>query len=343
MSEHLSESERNEMRELIKRLQELEVKSTSSTVSESPFQQTETIDRLISKFVPIPKLEIPKVSEILKSRESEIGPPEETVITTRSVSSKPPPTTKLPTIDLPKFDGNDFEEFLKRWHRWLRLSGLQAETDQSKCDWLIEACVPKVRKLVETVADQHDCDLIRVLKSLSNLYPKLENDLTLRARLEKITPLPANPDPELVAQLTLEIQEVFVRLSPTAMSDQDKLLILVKKINSKTWSELRSDRYYKQRTSTFLELKDALLEKSQEDWLERNLAQQKKQTLNPLDQPESQPFHQHPKSGKGKGKGQGKGKGKGGEKRDPVDSRFSATIQCSFCGKVGHYIDKCWT
>ena len=260
------------------------------------------------------------------------------------MSSKPPPTTKLPTIDLPKFDGNDFEEFLKRWHRWLRLSGLQAETDQSKCDWLIEACVPKVRKLVETVVDQHDCDLICVLKSLSNLYPKLENDLTLRARLEKITPLPANPDPELVAQLTLEIQEVFVRLSPTAMSDQDKLLILVKKINSKTWSELRSDRYYKQRTSTFLELKDALLEKSQEDWLERNLAQQKKQTLNPLDQPKSQPFHQHPKSGKGKGKGkgQGKGKGKGGGKRDPVDSRFSATIQCSFCGKVGHYIDTCW-
>ena len=82
------------------------------------------------------------------------------MITTRSVSSNPPPTTKLPTIDLPKFDGNDFEEFLKRWHRWLRLSGLQAETDESKCDWLIEAYVPRVRKLVETVADQHDCDLI---------------------------------------------------------------------------------------------------------------------------------------------------------------------------------------
>ena len=91
-----------------------------------------------------------------------------------------------------------------------------------------------------------------------------------------------------------------------------------------------------------MELKDALLEKSQEDWLERNLTQQKKQTLNPLDNPESQASHQFPESGKGKGKGQGKGKGKGGEKRDLVDSRFSATIQCTFCGKVGHYIDKCW-
>ena len=69
------------------------------------------------------------------------------------------------------------------------------------------------------MVDQHDCDLICVLKSLSNLHPKLENDLTLKARLEKITPLLANPDPELVAQLTLEIQEVFIRLSQTAMSD----------------------------------------------------------------------------------------------------------------------------
>ena len=346
MSLHLSESEATEMRLLISRLRELEVRSTTSGSTESPFTQTESVSKLIAKFeVKIPVI-APETEDPGKSPEVE-GPtdvPSEPIPTTRVVHPRSSLTTKLPSIELPKFDGNDFEEFLKRWHRWLRLSGLQLEPDLSKCDWLIEACTPKVRRLVETVVDQHNSDLIPVLRQLSSLYPKLENDLTLRAKLDRITPLPPNPDPELVAQLALEIEEVFVRLSPSAMSDQDKLLILVKKIHAKTWSELRSDRYYKQRTSTFLDLKEALLEKSQEDWLERNLTQQKKQTLNPLDQPESLNPHQHPKpnSGKGKGKGLGKGKGKGGEKRDPVDSRFSATIQCSFCGKVGHYIDKCW-
>ena len=129
MSDHLTEREQTEMRQLIKRLQEIEVKSITSITSESPFQQTETIERLISKFGTESK-----VPESLKFPEIEVeGPTAEPVLTTRSVSSKPPPTTELPTIDLPKFDGNDFEEFLKRWHRWLRLSGLQAETDQSKC------------------------------------------------------------------------------------------------------------------------------------------------------------------------------------------------------------------
>jgi hypothetical protein len=46
--------------------------------------------------------------------------------------------------------------------------------------------------------------------------------------------------------------------------------------------------------------------------------------------------------GQGKG-GQGGrgGRGKGG-KGEPSQNKFSATISCKFCGKVGHYIDQCW-
>jgi hypothetical protein len=264
-----------EIQAMMKRLKELELRSTGSSLSESPFQQTETVERLIAKFAP--PLEIPKVP-VIDVPETDPDNPEPIAQTSRSIIPKPQhaPTTKLPSIDLPKFDGSDFEEFLKRYERWLRLSGLRNENDQVKCDWLIEACVPKIRRLVETIVDQHDSDLVAVLKALTGLFPKLENDLTLRARLEKLSPLPSNPDPESVAQLILEISEVFSRLSATAISDQDKLLILVRKIHGKTWSEMRSDRYYKSRTSNFYDLKEALLEKAQEDWLERNLTQQKK-------------------------------------------------------------------
>jgi hypothetical protein len=60
-------------------------------------------------------------------------------------------SAKLPAIPLPTFDGSDFENFLKEFERWLRLSGIQESPDQLKIDWLIQACSPKVKTLVEKV------------------------------------------------------------------------------------------------------------------------------------------------------------------------------------------------
>ena len=74
-------------------------------------------------------------------------------------------------------------------------------------------------------------------------------------------------------------------MSPGALGDQEKLLLLAKKIHPKTFQELRLDRFYKRRTESFQELKSALLEKSQEDWIERQLFHQKKQSLTVLNDP----------------------------------------------------------
>ena len=42
---------------------------------------------------------------------------------------------KLPAVILPSFDGQNLEEFLKNWERWLRLSGAQSTDDKFKIDW----------------------------------------------------------------------------------------------------------------------------------------------------------------------------------------------------------------
>lgn len=189
---------------------------------------------------------------------------------------------KLPAVKLPVFDGSDLDGFLKDWERWLRLSGVQETSDAYKLDWLLESCTPKVKKLVEKVVEEKQSDLFAVLSQLETLFPKLENDLTLRASLEKISQLPVSPDPAAVAQLFLELEEVFARLSSRAMSDQEKFLVLMKKVHPKTFSDLRQDRYYKHRTEDYPSLKTALIEKSKEDWLEKHLLAQKKQSLQPL-------------------------------------------------------------
>lgn len=104
--------------------------------------------------------------------------------------------------------------------------------------------------------------------------------------------------------------------------------------------------------ATFSDLKSSLLAKVMEDWTEKSLNVHKKQLLNPIESQGKgqvrQPFPRNaptPPSGKGGGKaaGKGKGKGKGDTKpRESVPPKFSVTLQCTHCGKTGHYVDQCW-
>ena len=113
-------------------------------------------------------------------------------------------------------------------------------------------------------------------------------------------------------------------MSPGCLSDQENFILLVRTMHPKTFGELRGDRYYKHpasnRTEDYASLKEALLQKAKENWLERHHFAQKKQVLQTLDaQPsnamqvdQEQPLQtSKPENGKGKGKGNGKGKPKG--------------------------------
>ena len=82
-----------------------------------------------------------------------------------------------------------------------------------------------------------------VLQEMAKLFPKLENDLTLRAKLEKGAPFPYSPDPPVVSQLFIDLEDLFSRMSPLAMSEQEKLLVLMKKVHPRTFAELRQDRF----------------------------------------------------------------------------------------------------
>ena len=186
-----------------------------------------------------------------------------------------PCSAKLPAMPLPNFDGIDLDIFLVDFARWLRLSGLSQASQSTQIDWFVTCCSPKVKKIAEKIAGECT-SLKQVLLKLESIFPKLENDLSLRAQIEKLTPLSASPDPANVAQLILDIASVFTKMTENSISDQDKFLAITKKLHPKFFQELRADRFYKHRTNDYKSLKEVILEKSQEDWNERQLFAQQK-------------------------------------------------------------------
>ena len=55
--------------------------------------------------------------------------------------------------------------------------------------------------------------------------------------------------------------------------------MLSRKIHTKTFMEMRADRYYKRRVENYDELKLALMEKVEEDWFERHVFSTKERKL----------------------------------------------------------------
>jgi hypothetical protein len=217
----------SDLTEVIRRLERLELMSqvgTSVTSTSSPFQPTNTVTKQIQKFVQMPK----QVQTVLTAQMDSENPQELSQVPVPQPSSKATTHTRLPSIPLPTFDGTEFTLFLKGFRRWMRLSGVEEAAEETKADWLIEACAPRVRRLVTTLVEQNEGNFIGVLQAMEKLYPELENDISIRQKLDSVNPLPHNPDPDLVATLFLELTELLERLTPGCISDQEKLLLLLK-------------------------------------------------------------------------------------------------------------------
>jgi len=122
---------------------------------------------------------------------------------------------------------------LHNFSRWLRLTGVECLPVENQIDWLIESCNPKTRKVVSDLAKTHIGDLKKILLEMSKLYPQIENDITIRTKIDNLPVLPASPEPQQIAHLLLELENLFAQMSPAAITDQDKFLILIKRLNGK--------------------------------------------------------------------------------------------------------------
>ena len=244
----------------------------------------------------------------------------------------------------------------RNFARFLRLSGLNFASDLVKTDWLAQACEPENYKITTNVIKETGSNLEETLKRLGEIFPTLENVLTIRRKIESLPTLGYAPEPQVLASFLLEFETLSGKLSAHAWTDQDKLLSLIGKLHPKTFQEIRAHPFWRSRTDTYQEMKSSLQEKVKEDWIEKKMSNPKLQVLAlddvmQVDQVPSQSSSQGQvapqnrgrtkgqaqSSGKGKGKSKGTGRGNSrSTSRIPSQNRFSATIVCKFCNKTGH-------
>ena len=203
------------------------------------------------------------------------------------------------------------------------------------------------------------CDkfsFVEVLGKMQSIWPKLESDLTVRTQLEKLAPLHYLPDASAVVLLFQKMEDLFSRVSDGAMSEQDKLILLISKIHDKTFKEMRSERVFRSKTEDYEELKVALQEKATEEWADKNIQLSKgSRQLLALDEmsvdqnasPQNQNHQKHKSRGRGRVKGVSNPSNppKTPQVQNPkgdAQQKFSASISCKFCQKRGHYDADCW-
>ena len=66
------------------------------------------------------------------------------------------------------------------------------------------------------------------------------------------------PQNHMAAHSSLIFEELISHLSKGAMSDQEKFLLLVRKVHFRTWAEIRADWYYRSRSEDYASLKATL-------------------------------------------------------------------------------------
>ena len=71
------------------------------------------------------------------------------------------------------------------------------------------------------------------------------------------------------------MEDLFAKVSEGAISDQEKLIFLINKMNEKTFKEMRNERVFRSRTEDYEELKVALQEKSTEEWADKHMSSTK--------------------------------------------------------------------
>ena len=176
----------------------------------------------------------------------------------------------------PVFDG-DVEGYSQAMGRWFRLSGVSSLEDKKKIDWILQSssqrCLPVLEKIV--MQNAH-LSLEQFLSEMERLFPKIENDISLKERLKSLSVLPKHPTPQDVEVLLLNMEVIFQKLSPGAISPQDKVLLLNSKINPWYFKELRSVKQDRSRMEDYDSLAALLREKTAEDVLEKYLFQQQR-------------------------------------------------------------------
>ena len=87
--------------------------------------------------------------------------------------------SRVPGLEMSKFDGSDAEAWLREQQRWMRLTGVIRAPEGTKLDWAVAAATMKVKRLVERLAEEAE-SFEQFSQKLCEVFPKVENNISLR-------------------------------------------------------------------------------------------------------------------------------------------------------------------
>lgn len=115
--------------------------------------------------------------------------------TDASVENTSGPTRPSRSPPQPMFNGSDFNTFLKRYRRWLKLSGMESLDEETNRAWFLNSMEANVIEVVEAIYER-TTTLEALLQQVAVVFPTYTTDLTLRAEISKLPVLVKNPEME---------------------------------------------------------------------------------------------------------------------------------------------------
>ena len=150
---------------------------------------------------------------------------------------------KLPNVALPRFSGapGALQNWAVEFHRRMRMTDNEHQSDVWKLDWFVEACSDKVRERVRKLARTGQ-SFAQILVKLRELTPVLTNSVTVKEEIEAIprlkTPTPSATETE---DLIFSFEYAVDKLPVDSMSTEDILLKFMTKIHPDQLTALRRD------------------------------------------------------------------------------------------------------
>ena len=164
-------------------------------------------------------------------------------------------------LEIPSFDGRNVEAFAERFGRCLVLTGRTKAKTRVKANPIVQGIADKDLQHRVSIVLKFSRSLEDLHGSLQKLYPHVETDLSVVGEIHKVQHLPYDRKAEAVAKLLQHLDLDLNKLSPGALSEQQKLLYLASKINDKQFAEWTKDQDLSRRMHTYQDLADLMVQR----------------------------------------------------------------------------------
>jgi hypothetical protein len=167
-----------------------------------------------------------------------------------------PPSKGVRLPPQPTFNGSNFGMFIKRFTRWLEISGMEGAEDRVLRNWLLASMETTVVELVEGLYERTK-SYEELLRAMAAAYPSYSSDLTLRQDFRRLPQLGVKSTAEDFELLVVRAETIWSRFTTGALGDQEAYLMLADKCGP-LWHIVREHPAYRHYEATVSGLKEAI-------------------------------------------------------------------------------------